>query len=68
MSYMNYCTPNFVYTFIHLSTKIKLNSNLKKESEIKDKCTGKQNKNASQKEIQCVNMPSQINIYIYHIQ
>ena len=39
---------------------LKVNSNLKKESEIKDKCGKKQSKHASQKEIQNVNIPSQM--------
>ena len=45
---------NLLYEFL------KLNSNLKKESEIKDKCGEKQSKHANQKEIQNVNIPSQM--------
>ena len=44
-----------------LNEVLKENSNLKKESEIKDKCGEKQSKHASQKEIQSVYMPSQMN-------
>ena len=44
-----------------LNEVLKLNSNLKKESEIEDKCGEKQSKHVSQKEILSVNMPIQMN-------